>query len=94
MQILGQTPPTASSSNCLAAVMQSPHDVPSMATDALSWEFVMKHPIYRPIAIGALLALASLTARTVEHKDTPAQTDRAAVTKVSQTSHDAVLAPL
>jgi hypothetical protein len=51
----------------------------------------MKHPIYRPIAIGALLALASLGARAADVKDVSTKPDTAPVagpvTKVSQASH-------
>lgn len=54
----------------------------------------MKHPIYRPIAIGALLALASLTARGTDPKEVPAKLDDSLVTKLSQMSHPGVAAPL
>jgi hypothetical protein len=45
----------------------------------------MKHPIYRPIAIGALLALASLSARASDLKDVSAKPEQnpLAVIKVS-----------
>jgi hypothetical protein len=51
----------------------------------------MKHPIFRPIAIGALLALASLSARAGDLKDVSAKPGQApvagTVTKVSQGDH-------
>jgi hypothetical protein len=51
----------------------------------------MKHPIYRPIAIGALLALASLSARASDLEDVPAKPEQAPVAgtviKVSQGDH-------
>jgi len=51
----------------------------------------MKHPIYRPIAIGALLALASLGARAADLWDASAKTETApvanTVTKLSQGHH-------
>ena len=52
----------------------------------------MKHPIYRPIAIGALLALASLSARAGDQKDVSSKPQQApaAVTKVSQAYHAAL----
>lgn len=51
----------------------------------------MKHPIYRPIAIGALLALASLSARAAETKDAPAKAEPAAIIKVSQGDHAVIM---
>jgi hypothetical protein len=51
----------------------------------------MKHPIYRPIAIGALLALASLSARAADQRVTPAKAEPAAVIKVSYADHAAIM---
>ena len=51
----------------------------------------MKHPIYRPIAIGALLALASLSTRAEDNKDVSAKPGAAPViTKVSQGYHTSI----
>jgi len=55
----------------------------------------MKHPIYRPIAIGALLALASLGARAADHKAVSAKPAQAPaseiVIKVSQAHHAPIM---
>ena len=47
----------------------------------------MKHPIYRPIAIGALLALASLSARAGDYKDASAKPEPRTIIKVSTADH-------
>jgi hypothetical protein len=56
-------------------------------------ESAMKHPIYRPIAIGALLALASLSARAAEPKDEPAKPEMGAVMKISQAGQASITLP-
>ena len=53
----------------------------------------MKHPIYRPIAIGALLALASLGARAGVYKDASIEPQQAPVIKLSHDHHAAIMPP-
>jgi len=53
----------------------------------------MKHPIYRPIAIGALLALASLSARAADLKDEAVKPETGAVMKISQAGHANITLP-
>jgi len=56
-------------------------------------ESAMKHPIYRPIAIGALLALASLSARAADLKDEAVKPETGAVMKISQAGHANITLP-